>query len=145
MRVAAHNYAAYEWIHHEHVGRDAGLTTVQLWVIRDISKHAPSPSSPGSLSSLQAAALAFADASTKDIKVSNEVFDSLASEFKKFLANETDIESKVQELLVETTAVVGTYNMVSRFLVALDVGGKSDEPVPWPFDREEVQSSPILA
>jgi hypothetical protein len=127
------------------VGRDAGLTTVQLWVIRDISKHAPSPSSSGPLSSLQAAALAFADASTKDIKVSNAVFDNLANEFKKFLANETDVESKAQELLVETTAVVGTYNMVSRFLVSLDVGGKSDEPVPWPVDREEVHASSILA
>ena len=131
-----HNLAAYEWIHHEHVGRDVGLTTAQLSVIRDISKHAPSPSSPEPFSSLQAAALAFADASTKDINVSDTIFDNLSNEFKRFLANETDVESKVQALLVETAAVVGTYNMVSRFLVSLDVGGKSDEPVPWPANRE---------
>jgi len=30
--------------------------------------------------------------------------------------------------------------MVSRFLVALDVAGKSNDIVPWPVDREEVRS-----
>jgi len=137
LRVAAHNRAAYEWIHHEHVGRDAGLTIPQLTTIRDILKIAPSPLSPGPLTSLQAAALAFADASTKDIIVSDSIFVSLSNEFQNFLPDGPDVEQKVQDLLVETAAIVSTYNMVSRFLVSLDVAGQSDEQVPWPFDREE--------
>jgi hypothetical protein len=90
---------------------------------------------------LQAAALAFADASTKDIKVSDKIIDTLLNEFKNFIVpDDPDAEQKAQDLLVETAAVVSTYNMVSRFLVSLDVAGKSDEPVPWPVDREEVHA-----
>lgn len=55
------------------------------------------------------AVLQYTDASTKNIRVSDEVF------------------SKVKELfddkeMVELAATVGAYNCVSRFLVALDVG-----------------------
>jgi hypothetical protein len=89
---------------------------------------------------LQAAALAFADASTKDIKVPDSIFSRLSEEFQQSLAAEENLEEKVQDLLVETVAVVSTYNMVSRFLVSLDIAGKSDEPVPWPVDHEEVNT-----
>ncbi|KIM78795.1 hypothetical protein PILCRDRAFT_75130, partial [Piloderma croceum F 1598] len=81
LRVATHNYAAYEWIHHELLRRDAGLTTTQLLVIRDVSRSALS-SSPNPLTSLQPAALAFADASTKDVKVADSTFDALVTELK---------------------------------------------------------------
>jgi hypothetical protein len=118
--------------------------TPQLAIIRDISKRAPSPSSPGPLTSLQAAALAFADTSTKDIKVPDSIFDNLSEELQKIVADEKCNVEKVQELLVETAAVVSTSNMVSRFLVSLDVAGKSDEPVPWPVDREEVLASSTI-
>jgi len=90
---------------------------------------------------LQAAALAFADASTNDIKVPDSIFSRLLKEFQQSLAAEENLEENVQDLLVETTAVVSTYNMVSRFLVSLDIAGKSDEPVPWPVNREEVHTS----
>lgn len=136
LRVAAHNHAAFEWIHHEDVGRESGLTTAQLSVIRNVSNPAPSPLSPDPLTALQAAALAFADASTKDIKVSDTVFEALSDELES-LVDENN-EETVQDLAVEAAAVVSTYNMVSRFLVSLDVAGKSDEPVPWPVDRKEV-------
>jgi hypothetical protein len=49
-------------------------------------------------------------------------------------ANQLDAD----DLLVEAAAVVAAYNMVSRFLVSLDVAGMSDNPVPWPVDRTEV-------
>ncbi|CAK5264079.1 unnamed protein product [Mycena citricolor] len=105
LRVAAINHAAFEWIHHEHVGRSHRLSTTQLWAIRDISALPPA----GILSPFQAAALAFAEHST----------------------------ASVEDLLVEAAAVVATYNMVSRFLVSLDVAGMSDSAVPWPVDRTE--------
>lgn len=58
----------------------------------------------------------------------------------KYLVDGKEDES-VQDLAVEAAAVVSTYNMVSRFLVSLDVAGKSDEPVPWPADHKEVRPS----
>lgn len=51
-------------------------------------------------------------------------------------------EERAQDLLVEAAAVVATYNMVSRFLLAVDVAGLSDEEVPWPVDRVEVPVVP---
>ncbi|KAK0232728.1 beta-ketoadipate enol-lactone hydrolase [Armillaria fumosa] len=123
LRVAAHNHAAYEWIHHEHVGRSAGLTTEQLLVIRDTSQL---PTEGGVLSVLQRSALAFAQESTTKVKVSPEVTDAL----RKNLGDDDD-------LFVEAAAVVATYNMVSRFLVSLDVGGGSDDLVPWPANEQE--------
>lgn len=136
LRVAAHNHAAFEWIHHENVGRDAGLTTAQLTVIRNVSNSAPQTSSPDPLTPLQAAALAFADASTKGIKVPDVIFNALSDELKYLMDGKDD--RSVQDLTVEAAAVVGTYNMVSRFLVSLDVAGMSDDPVPWPVDFKKV-------
>jgi len=95
------------------------------------------------LSALQAAALGFADGSTRDVKVASEVIEFLKVELAVLVdstSNKTPTakDEKIQGLLVECAAVVATYNMVSRFLVALDVGGMLDEPVPWPVDRQEV-------
>lgn len=131
LRVAARNYAAFEWIHHEHVGRTHGLDTPQLWAIRDTSALPP----PSVLSPLQAAALAFADHSTAAVRVPADVTAALQEQLTLVAAaNQLDAD----DLLVEAAAVVATYNMVSRFLVSLDVAGMSDNPVPWPVDRTEV-------
>ncbi|KIY46668.1 alpha/beta-hydrolase [Fistulina hepatica ATCC 64428] len=126
LRVAACNRAAYEWIHHEHVARSEGLTIPQLRAIRDISTEPAA----GVFSPLQAAALKFAHASTQDIVVPPEV----ASALKAALADEEEMS---QDLFVESAAVVSTYNMVSRFLVSVDVSGASEDPVPWPYERRE--------
>ncbi|THH18803.1 hypothetical protein EW146_g2241 [Bondarzewia mesenterica] len=138
LRVAAHNHAAFEWIQHEHVARDLGVTTAQLSRIRDTSLSSPSPSSPGALTPLQAAAVAFADSSTKKIKVSDEVVQALTTELGSLVKGSgKEKEDAVQDLLVEAAAVVATYNMVSRFLVSLDVAGMSDNPVPYPVETTE--------
>ncbi|KAJ6586821.1 beta-ketoadipate enol-lactone hydrolase [Mycena vulgaris] len=129
LRVAARNHAAFEWIHHEHVGRDHGLSTTQLWAIRDISSLPP----PAVLSPLQTAALAFADHSTSAVRVPPQITSALQEQLKLFGADKFDVD----DLLVEAAAVVATYNMVSRFLMSLDVAGMSDNPVPWPVDRTE--------
>ncbi|KAJ7188381.1 beta-ketoadipate enol-lactone hydrolase [Mycena filopes] len=131
LRVAARNDAAFEWIHHEHVGRSHGLTTTQLWAVRDTSALPP----PSVLSPFQAAALAFADCSTAAVRVPADVTSTLQEQLKLFAApNKLDAE----DLLVEAAAVVASYNMVSRFLVSLDVAGMSNNLVPWPVDRVEV-------
>ncbi|GAA6018659.1 hypothetical protein JCM10207_008999 [Rhodosporidiobolus poonsookiae] len=120
LRVAARNSATFEWIHHAHVGTDAGLTTQQLTVIRDTATPLPFPSSPAPLSAFQAAALRFADASTYNVTVPQARIDEL----KEYL--------KDDQQLLEATAVVATYNMVSRLLVTLDVGDMGEKSVPLP-------------
>ncbi|KAJ7718589.1 Alpha/Beta hydrolase protein [Mycena maculata] len=130
LRVAARNHAAFEWIHHEHVGRSHGLNTTQLWAIRDTATLP----TPAILSPLQAAALAFADHSTSQVRVPTDVTAALQEQLKPLAdANKLDVD----DLLVEAAAVVATYNMVSRFLISLDVAGMSDNSVPWPVDRAE--------
>lgn len=136
------------------MGREVGLTTGHLFVIRDYENHPiPSPSilGRGVLSSLQAVALAFADASTKTVQVEPEITQSFMNELRVWVdqqakGGDRTAEEQVQSLLVEAAAVVATYNMVSRFLVSLDVAGMSSDSVPWPFQREEVsQSLPSLS
>ncbi|RDB19303.1 3-oxoadipate enol-lactonase 2 [Hypsizygus marmoreus] len=137
LRVAAINNAAFEWIHHEHVGRDNGLTTAQLYVVRDTDT--PLPPSGAILSPLQTSALLFADASTREVKVRKSVTDALLKDLESWArqSNPENVEETTQDLLVEAAAVVATYNMVSRFLVSLDVAGMSDDEVPWPLERKE--------
>ncbi|KAF7376048.1 Carboxymuconolactone decarboxylase [Mycena sanguinolenta] len=132
LRVAARNHAVFEWIHHEPVGRSEGLTTEQLWAIRDTSCLPP----PSLLSSLQAAALAFADHSTVSVRVPVDITSALQQQLKP-LAEAHNFD--VDDLLVEAAAAVAIYNMVSRFLLSVDVAGLSDDPVPWPVDRIEHQ------
>lgn len=67
------------------------------------------PQDRGALSETQWAVLRYADAMTRDVEVKEEVFAEVKKRF-----NEREV--------VEITATVAAYNMVSRFLVALDVG-----------------------
>lgn len=127
LRVAARNYAAFEWIQHAHVGLAAGLTSKQLTVIRDLSTPLPLPTAPHPLSPIQAAALRFADASTWSINVPQNLVDEL----KEFLVDD--------QQLLEAVAVPATYNMVSRFLVALDVGEMGADSLPLPETEEETR------
>ncbi|KAF4585092.1 hypothetical protein EYR40_001928 [Pleurotus pulmonarius] len=141
LRVAVWNRAAFEWIQHETVGRSAGLTTQQLQVIRDTEGLLKQPFAD-ILKPLHLAALSFADCSTRDVKVPPTVSGKLMQELRKLVVDgescdENDIDAVVQDLYVEASAVVATYNMVSRFLVATDVAGLSDEPLPWPADKQE--------
>lgn len=65
----------------------------------------------GLLSEEHTAVLRYTDAMTRDVKVRGEVWEQLRE------------KSGLDERgIVELTATVATYNMVSRVLVALDVG-----------------------
>ncbi|KDQ23273.1 hypothetical protein PLEOSDRAFT_1068280 [Pleurotus ostreatus PC15] len=143
LRVAVWNRAAFEWIQHEPVGRLAGLTTQQLQVIRDTEGLLKQPLAD-LLKPLHLAALSFADSSTRDVKVPPTVSKKLMQELRQLVVEgdgfyQDNIDAAVQDLYVEASAVVATYNMVSRFLVATDVAGLSDEPLPWPADKQEHQ------
>jgi len=142
--VAALNGAAYEWIHHEPIARQHGLTTAQLYVIRDTTT--PLPPAKTLLNPLQTAVLVFSDLSTRKVNISDWVMEDLKQELRVWIKKEiigeegVDVEEKMNDLLAEIALVTATYNMVSRFLVSVDVAGFSGEPVPWPLKRQEVRS-----
>lgn len=103
LRVAALNGAEYEWTAHEPVARQAGgMTDEQLAAVRAGGDEAV-------LNERQRAVIAYTDAMTMDIAVPDELFARVRAHFD-------------ERQVVELTVTVGAYNMVSRFLVALEVG-----------------------
>jgi len=119
LRIATLNEASYEWLQHEPVGRSEGLTTAQLRAIRLTPPFKASQNVLAVLGPPLSAMMMFTDWSTNTAKVPNHIF----AELQKFLNNQQ---------LVEATVTVGGYNFVSRFLLALDVDGKNNVPVPIP-------------
>ena len=103
LRVAVLTGAAFEWAAHEPIGRRAGLTDRHLRVLR-----AGDPTAEPVWTPVQAAVLAFTDASTRTVAVPEPVFAGVR-------------EHLDDRQVVELTALVGGYAMVSRFLVALRV------------------------
>jgi alkylhydroperoxidase family enzyme len=84
--------------------KKAGATEAQLGVLDDPDAAASSPL----YDELQRTVIRFAIASTRDVRIPDDVFDELK---RRLPPNE----------LVELVAVTATYNMVARFLVALDI------------------------
>lgn len=103
LRIAVLNGAPYEWTAHEPEAWRAGLDDTALTELR---RDKPE------FDARRRRVIAYTDAMTRDIHVPDEVFDALRADF-------SDAE------LVELTATVAAYNMVSRFLVALDVQSPS--------------------
>ena len=101
MRIAVLNGAPYEAEQHAPIALREGVSQVQL---DDLDNWQQSKS----YDATQRAVLAYTDAMTKDIHVSPEVFAAVKAVM-------TD------RLLVELTATVGAYNMVSRLLEALQI------------------------
>jgi alkylhydroperoxidase family enzyme len=77
------------------------------------------PTSQGDLSDAEWAVLRYADKMTRDVAVDDGTFEALK---KAGLSNQE---------IVEVTATVAGYNLVSRFLVALDVGEQNDKVPEW--------------
>ncbi|KAF8309089.1 alpha/beta-hydrolase [Clavulina sp. PMI_390] len=125
LRIAVLNNAAFEWIQHEQVGRAAGLTTAKLVVIQDTTTTESAVLTP-----LERAALAFTDASTIQVRVPDAVYNNLKQELQAALAVHNPHNVTIDRQMVEATATVGGYNLVSRFLVALDVDDRASQPVP---------------
>lgn len=72
------------------------------------------PTSAGSLDKKEWATLRYADAMTREVSVPQSLFDELKALFS-------------EQEVVEITATVAAYNLVSRFLVALDIGEQNDK------------------
>ncbi|WNV76674.1 carboxymuconolactone decarboxylase family protein [Geodermatophilus sp. DSM 44513] len=103
LRVAVLNDAVFEWAAHEPIARRAGLADPQLRALRRPGAVGEPVWTP-----VQAAVLAFTDASTREVAVPEAVFAGVRAHLD-------------DRQVVELTALVGGYAMVSRFLVALQV------------------------
>jgi alkylhydroperoxidase family enzyme len=110
LRVAIINGAEYEYRAHMPFALKEGLTVAQIGAL---DKWQDS----NLFSDAQRAVLAYADAMTREIHVADSVFDLLKSHFER-------------RELVELTATIAGYNLVSRFLEALAI------------DPEAVQTQP---
>lgn len=105
LRVAVLNRAPYEFEAHVPHARAAGMPDA---VIEGLRTYA-APDAVAGLEPGECEVLALTDAMTRDIEVPDEVFEPLRAHFD-------------EQALIELTATVAAYNMVSRFLVALRIG-----------------------
>lgn len=109
LRIAVLNGADFEWVAHEPAARRAGVTDGQLAALRSADAADAPVFSP-----VQALALRFTDASSRQVAVPDELFADLRAHLD---------DRQVVELVV----TVGGYAMVSRFLVALQVPAPDGE------------------
>jgi alkylhydroperoxidase family enzyme len=107
--VALLTGAHYEYHHHAPDFLAAGGTQVQLEALLAFVKADPraSPTDP-ELGGVERLVIQYAAQMTLDVKVSDTVFNAMRQHF-----DATQI--------VELTSAIATYNMVARFLVALEV------------------------
>ena len=101
MRVAHLNGAAYEADQHKPYALREGVTQAQLDALAEWCEA-------GCFSELERAVLAYTDAMTRNIQVDDDVFEAVSRLLPP-------------SQLVELTATVAAYNMVSRFLEALRI------------------------
>lgn len=101
LRIAVINGADYEFTAHVPFALREGLTQAQLDTLK-------TGADPAGLTDTDSAVLAYADAMTKQVRVPQAVFDAVRRQF-----NERE--------LVELTATIGGYNLVSRFLEAMQI------------------------
>lgn len=108
-RVAALNGAWYEWKHHYPLALEAGVDDELLKLVKR-GRTWDLTGIPSVARGLQwRIVLRYVDAMTVNVRVPDEVFEEVKAQFS-------------EKEIVELTAITASYNMVSRFLVALDVG-----------------------
>jgi AhpD family alkylhydroperoxidase len=103
MRIAQLNGAAYEAEQHRAFALKEGVSETQLDALEDWENSKL-------FSPVQRAVLDYTDTMTIDVKVPDKVFAEVRRHFG-------------EEGLIELTATIASYNMVSRFLVALGIEG----------------------
>lgn len=106
--VAVLNDAAYEFAHHAPELLRAGGTAAQVEALKALDSAAAQPQV---FDATEWAVLRLTVEMTRNVKVSDATFESIQSQ----LGDDA-------RQLVELVGVIATYNMVSRFLVALEVG-----------------------
>ncbi len=107
LRVAVINEAPYEFAAHVPFARREGMTTDQIEGLKALPAGADEAAMHGYDETMRAV-IAYADSMTREIHVPDAVFARAARHFDT-------------RQMVELTATVGAYNMVSRFLEALQM------------------------
>ena len=110
MRVALLNRAPYEADQHRPLALQEGLTPAQL-------DGLASWESSASFSPLQRTVLALTDAMTRDVQVPAETLEAARAALG-------------ERQLVELVGTIASYNMVSRFLEALQIHSHDERPAP---------------
>ena len=108
MRVAHINGAPYEADQHRPFALKAGITEAQLQALAHWQEQSEV------YDPVQRDVLAYTDAMTRDVHVSDDVARAVREHFD-------------HEQLVELTATIAAYNMVSRFLEAMQIHS-DDQP-----------------
>jgi alkylhydroperoxidase family enzyme len=109
LRIALLNRAPYEFDQHAPVALQCGATHAQIDALPDWP-------SATVLSDIDKAVLAYTDAMTIEVQVPDAVFAQVRSALND------------DQALVELTATVGGYNMVARFLEALQITQDGESP-----------------
>ncbi|WP_442595393.1 carboxymuconolactone decarboxylase family protein [Parapusillimonas sp. JC17] len=106
MRIAILNGAPYEADQHAPIALKEGMSQAQLDALDAWEGSAL-------FNEKERAVLAYTDAMTRHVQVPDAVFDDAKQHFS-------------QREMVELTATIATYNMVSRFLEALQIHSHDD-------------------
>lgn len=101
IRIAHLNNAPYEAEQHTPIARQEGVSEAQLQAL-------PNWIDSSAFDDRQCAVLAYTDAMTRRVQVPDEIFTAIRRVFD-------------DRSMVELTALIATYNMVSRFLEALEI------------------------
>lgn len=102
MRIALLNRAPYEADQHAPIALKEGVSQAQLEALPNWDQH------QHLYSEQEQAILAYTDAMTCSIQVPDSTYQAIAQHFDT-------------QTVVEITATIATYNMVSRFLEALQI------------------------
>ena len=104
LRVAVLNGAPYEFDAHAPIALAAGLSPLTIEMVRKSLLDKPEQ-----LSETERIAIALTDAMTRDISVPDALFAQVQQHFSA-------------QGQIDLVATIAAYNMVSRFLVALQIG-----------------------
>jgi alkylhydroperoxidase family enzyme len=100
-RVAIVTRSPYEWHQHAPIAMAAGYTQEQLEALSQ-------PDTPKGFDALEDLVIRLADTMSRDIQVSQDLFDALMKHFN-------------EKQMVELVAIVASYNYLSRFLEAFEI------------------------
>ncbi|KAJ4323714.1 hypothetical protein N0V84_004189 [Fusarium piperis] len=116
-RVGVLTGAAVEWNAHAPLLKKAGVTDEGVETVRTAAPGRKGSDGEGGLSARLWDLMRYVDAVTKDVNVSDEVFEAM----RKHLDNDRQV--------FEFTLIICGYNASSRFFVALDVAEMKDAKV----------------
>jgi len=100
MRIAVVNGADYEFQQHQPIARSVGISDAEIDALRATTLTV--------FGERDAAVLRYCDAMTREVHVADDIFKQVKAHFG-------------EREVVELTATIAAYNLVSRFLEALQV------------------------